>query len=122
MRDEIGDDRGVKRFEVGEHGFELGNDFTHEESVVELIAVLFVGGVQNHGSDECAETGLVCLGSRCGEGATLVQLRERWWHVRGLEGCVELGEARHAQCENGCGLGRHLAKKALRKCVLADNW
>ena len=121
MRDKIRDDGGVKGLEIDEHGFELGNDFSHEESVVEFIVVLFVDRVKNHGSYECAEAWLVCFGSYCGEGTNLAQLREWWWHVRGLEGCVELGEARHAQCENGCGLGRHLAKKALRKCLLADH-
>ena len=69
MRDEVTDDRSVKRFKIDEHGFEFGNDFSHEEGVVEFVVVLFVGRVKNHGSDECAETWLVCFGSRCGEGA-----------------------------------------------------
>ena len=105
MRDKIRDDRSVKGLEIDEHSFQLGDDFSHEESVVEFVVVLFVSGVQNHGSDERAETGLISLGSRCGIGATLVQSRKRWWHVRSLEGCVELGEARHANVRMDVGLG-----------------
>ena len=72
MRDEAGDDRSVKRFENTEHGFELGNDSAHEESVAEFVVVLFAGRVQDHGSNRCAEAWLVRFCCRCGEGATLV--------------------------------------------------
>ena len=47
MRNEIGDTRDVKRFKIDKHCLELGNDFTHEERVVELVVVLFVNRVEN---------------------------------------------------------------------------
>ena len=47
MRNEIGDTRDVKRFKIDKHSLELGNDFTHEERVVELVVVLFVNRVEN---------------------------------------------------------------------------